>query len=124
MNERLKELRKTLGLTMEKFGAGVGVKKNTISQIESGVSNLTEQMINSICKTNWNGRYVNETWLRTGEGEMFRQTDLEEEMAALIASVADEPDGSFKRKLFTVMARLNEDQWKLLADLAEEFAKN
>lgn len=71
MNERVKELRTTLGLSGEKFGEPLGVKRNSISQIETGKNNLTEQMIKSICLA-YN---VNEDWLRTGEGEMFLTID-------------------------------------------------
>ena len=67
MNKRVKEIRKALDLTMEKFGARLGVKKNTISQIESGKNGLTDQMLRSICRE-FN---VNEEWLRYGRGEMF-----------------------------------------------------
>lgn len=67
MNERLKELRKSLGLSGEKFGSAIGVTRTAISLLESGKNNLTEQSIKSICRE-FN---VNEQWLRTGEGEMF-----------------------------------------------------
>lgn len=67
MNERIKELRKALGLTLEKFGERVGLKKSSLSQIENGVNGVTDQLFKSICRE-YN---VNENWLRTGEGEMF-----------------------------------------------------
>ena len=67
MNERIKELRKMLNLTMEKFGERVGVTRSAMSNIENGNRNLTEQMLRSICRE----FSVNEEWLRTGEGEMF-----------------------------------------------------
>ncbi len=66
MNERIRELRKTLNLTMEKFGQQLGVKKNTVSQWESGANSLTDQMFKSICRE-FN---VREEWLRNGTGEM------------------------------------------------------
>lgn len=68
--ERVQEVRKTLKLTLEKFGEKLGVAKTTISRIEKGINNLTEQMAVSICRT-YN---VNYDWLMNGEGEMF--TDL------------------------------------------------
>lgn len=71
MNERIKELRKTLGLSGEKFGEPLGVQRMAISQIETGKNNLSEQMIKSICMA-YN---VNENWLRTGDGSMFNQSD-------------------------------------------------
>lgn len=67
MNNRLKQLRNELGLTLEKFGEHLGVTKTTISRLEKGERNVTEQMFVSICRE-FN---VNELWLRTGKGEMF-----------------------------------------------------
>ena len=69
MNKRVKELRKILGLSGEKFGNRLGVQRGTISNIENGNRNLTEQMIKSICRE-FN---VNEDWLRTGQGNMFNE---------------------------------------------------
>ena len=48
--ERIKEVRKTLGLTLDKFGEKLGVKKAALSAIENGKRNLTEQMTISICR--------------------------------------------------------------------------
>ncbi len=70
MNQRVKEVRKALGLSGEKFGEILGVKRSTISQIETGKSNLTEQMLKAICRE----YHVNEEWLRTGEGTMFEES--------------------------------------------------
>lgn len=65
--ERVREIRKTLNLTLEKFGEKVGAKKNTMSAIETGRNSLTEQMAKSICRE-FN---VNYDYLMTGEGDMF-----------------------------------------------------
>lgn len=75
--ERVREIRKTLKLTLEKFGGKLGVGKGAISAIETGARNLTEQMAVSICRE-YN---VNYDYLVNGEGEMFDnlpQTVLEE----------------------------------------------
>lgn len=82
MNERLKKLRKNLGLTMEAFGSQIGVKKNTVSQWESGTNSLTEQMLKAICNVNWDGKRVNENWLRGNSDQMFRN-DTNSELDAL-----------------------------------------
>ena len=76
MNERIKEIRKALSLTLEEFGKELGVTRSAIGHIENGIRNITEQMILSICRE-FN---VNENWLRYGEGEMFEtspETELE-----------------------------------------------
>ena len=71
MNERIKAARKALGLTMEQFGRRIGLSKSAISLIESGKNGTTDQTITSICREFG----VNETWLRTGSGEMFDQSE-------------------------------------------------
>ena len=70
-NERVKEVRKTLGLTLEKFGERIGVTRGSMSNIENGNRNLTEQMTKSICRE-FSVDYI---WLTTGDGEMFVDTD-------------------------------------------------
>ena len=75
--ERVKEIRKTLNLTLEKFGEKLGVGKTAISNIEKGNRNLTDQMAKAICRE-YN---VNYDYLIYEEGEMFSdlpQTVLDE----------------------------------------------
>lgn len=75
--ERVKEIRKTLNLTLEKFGEKLGVGKTAISKIEKDERNLTDQMAKSICRE-YN---VNYDYLIYEEGEMFSdlpQTVLDE----------------------------------------------
>lgn len=70
MNERVKEIRKALNLTMEKFGERLGVTRSAMSNIENGNRSLTEQMLLAICRE----FSVNEEWLRIGTGDMFLVT--------------------------------------------------
>ena len=74
ISERIKQIRKDQNQTMEVFGQRIGVTRNSISMIESGRNNPSDQTIRSICRE----FSVNETWLRTGEGDMYepRPTDL------------------------------------------------
>lgn len=74
IGERIKELRKSLGLTLEEFGKKLGVGKSAISNIENGSRNLTDQMSLSIHRE-FN---VREEWLRDGEGEMFEPAAADE----------------------------------------------
>lgn len=66
MEQRLKKLRKELGLTQEEFAARIGVKRAAISNYEIGRNEPIDAVISLICRE-FN---VNEKWLRTGEGEM------------------------------------------------------
>ena len=70
IGERIKILRKEKCLSMEDFGAIIGMGKSAVSRIENGVNGTTDQTIRSICREFG----VNEQWLRTGEGEMFERT--------------------------------------------------
>ena len=67
LNERIKKLRKGLDLTQQEFADRLGTTRNNIAGYEVGRRSPSEAVISLICKT-FN---VSETWLRTGEGEMF-----------------------------------------------------
>ena len=95
-NERVKEVRKTLNLTLEKFGARLGVTKQTVSRIENGVNNVTEQMTKAICRE-FNVDYA---WLTTGEGEMFVDSD-EDFLARIDAIMLGEDDA--RKNLFKAL---------------------
>lgn len=69
--ERVREVRKALGLTLDKFGERIGIKKSTLSLIENGKSNLTDANVKSICRE----FHVDYIWLTTGDGEMFVDSD-------------------------------------------------
>ena len=68
MNLRVKEIRKTTKLSQDAFGTRLGITGAGISKIENGHRGLTDQMILLICKE-FN---INEKWLRSGKGEMFK----------------------------------------------------
>lgn len=116
MNERIRQLRKLLGLTLEEFGAKVGVTKQTVSRIENGVNAVTDQMFKSICRE-WN---VNEEWLRTGEGEMFVEMDKEDLLMQWSGKMLGDETDSFKRNFVKVLMSLTESEWKFLEDKARE----
>lgn len=62
VNERVREIRKTEKLTLEKFGEKLGVGKTAISSIEHGINGVTDQMIKLICREFG----YREEWLRDG----------------------------------------------------------
>ncbi len=69
--ERVKEIRKSLGLTTEKFGEKLGIQRSAVSKIENGRCSLTDANIKAICRE-FGVDYI---WLTTGDGEMFVETD-------------------------------------------------
>lgn len=69
--KRIKELRKTLGLTQIEFGEKLEIKQSYMTNIETGKRPATDKIIRIICLQSWNGKKVNEDWLRSGFGDMF-----------------------------------------------------
>ncbi len=118
--ERIREVRKALGLTLEKFGERIGIKKNSVSQIENGVNNLTEQMTKAICRE----FHVDYIWLTSGEGDMFLDADddFKEQIDQIMASETDA-----RKNLFKFMLTLSEDDVEAMQRLmrkAFEFYKD
>lgn len=105
MNTRLKILRKSLNLTQNNFGKQIGLKGNSVSEIEKGKKNLTDRNISIICKE-FN---VNEEWLRTGKGEMINH-DEESELAYLLGSFAASENNA-KKKLVKYIINLDDDKF-------------
>lgn len=117
--ERVKQIRKSKGMTLEKFGEKVGVTKQTVSRIENGVNALTEQMLLSICRE----FEVNETWLRNGEGEMFKERSPSEEVGYYVEELL-EYDGNgnpFYDMIIEMMKKYSELDDKSKAVIREYF---
>lgn len=71
INERVKVVRKTIGLNQTGFGKRIAIAQGYLTNIENGRRDVTEKTLKLIC-LEFN---VNETWLRTGVGEMFNKSD-------------------------------------------------
>lgn len=118
MGERVKELRKVLGLSGEKFGEKIGVTRSAISDIERGRNGLSEQNILAICRE-FN---VNEEWLRSGTGEMFKDMTLDEKIISFIGEVQWDASDTFKKRFVAAIAKLNEEEWKVLEKIIVDMA--
>lgn len=71
MKDRIKIIRKESNKSQEKFGELLGITKASVSRLESGENNPSEQTIMLICRE----FSINEKWLRTGQGEMYKPTE-------------------------------------------------
>ena len=119
MNERIALVRKSLGLTQEKFAEQVGLSRNFMWMIESGTRVPSDRTISDIFRE-FN---VNETWLRTGEGEMFNQITRSEKITAFLADITADEGDDFKRRFVEMLAELEPEDWKLLERMAEKLQK-
>lgn len=119
MNERLRELRKALRLTQQEFANAIGTTQNNIANYEGGRRNPSGAVINNICKE----FSVNESWLRTGEGEMFVQISRDEEIAEFVGKTLSTEGDTFKKRLISVLAKLNTEEWELIEQMALKMAE-
>lgn len=116
MKDRIKKIRKELDLTQQEFADKLGMSRDNIGGYETGRRSPSDAVISLICvKCN-----VNEHWLRDGTGEMFLPKDRNTDLAELTKKLLDEEEDSFKNRLISVLANLTEEQWELLADMAEK----
>ena len=111
LSERIKELRKVLGLSREEFANRLGLKsRGKIENIELGRTSPDEPFLDLICAT-FN---LNPDWLRTGRGEMFIELSKDEQIKEFIEELLSNEEDSFKRRLISGLAALDENGWSVL----------
>lgn len=116
MNERIKELRLKLGLSQDEFGRRLGVTRGAITNIELNKVEPKPLFIDLMCRE-FN---VSETWLRTGDGEMFVSRSRSDAIAQEVNRfMANHPD-SFRERLISLLIRLDEKQWEVLEQYARQ----
>lgn len=119
MNNRFKSVRKAQGLTQVEMADVLGITGSAVSRIEAGQNNITEQNI-KILVSKFN---VNESWLRTGVGEMFETVSRDEKVNDFFGRLMKDEPASFRRRLINVLSDLNVDQWEALASVAERLVE-
>lgn len=118
MNERIKLIRRNAGLTQERFAKVLGTVQNTITGYETGNRKPSGSVITLICKE-FN---INEEWLRTGHGEMYRYPDLDTGLKSMLSDLAAHDIGI--RQLIANYYKLDgkekESLWNLIRKLTEK----
>lgn len=107
MSERIKELRKALGLTQQEFADRIGSVQNTITGYETGRRAPSNQVITLICRE-FN---VNDHWLRTGEGEMFMERSTDERIAEFVGSALSGRGKDIQRRMLAALSKLRDEDW-------------
>lgn len=114
MHERLKELRKSLHLTQQEFANKLGITRSTVATYEMGKSNPSDAAISLIC----NKFNVNETWLRTGVGDPYIETDPDTVLMQWAGRVLSSTDESFQKRFVDMLSKLNDQDWSTLEKIA------
>jgi transcriptional regulator with XRE-family HTH domain len=121
LNERIIAIRKSErhNLSQEAFAKKLNLSRNFINQVECGKKNLSDRSILDICEV----FDVNEEWLRTGNGEMFLPINQEKELAKLTVDFLKSEPESFRRRVIAYLAKMTDEQWKMVEDMVDELAK-
>lgn len=116
--ERIKNVRKAKGLTLTEFGAKIGITAASISSIELGKSNPSEQTLLSICRE----FDVNDYWLRNGgdDADMFNRHERDEELSKFFGSIIKSGTDDSRRRLITALSKLGPEEWKVLNEIANK----
>ena len=119
MNERIKRIRKSLNMTQEEFSKKIELSRNFIAQVEIGTKTPSNRTISDICKI----FDVNEEWLRNGTGEMFEKKTKDEQISEMLGEIQKAGEDTFKHRLVSALANLDEDGWNSLEKLIDSIAK-
>ena len=112
--ERVREIRKSLGLTLEKFGEKLGVGKTAISKIEHEQCSLSDANIKLICRE-FGVDYI---WLTTGEGEMFVDSD-DDFIEKIDRIMAGENDA--RKNMIKTLVNASDDDIQVLCRLIDSY---
>ncbi len=118
MNERIKELRKSLHMTQTEFAKETGKTRDSISNIELGRVSPDNTFIELVCRKFG----VNEVWLRTGVGEMKRPFSQNEQLAKIFADVQVSDDE--RARLVKAFASIPPEAYPHIYQWFKSFAEN
>ena len=115
MSERILELINSLGISKTDFANTLKVTPAYISKIINKGAMPSERLIDDICE-----KYgVVEEWLREGTGEMFTSQSKDNQISAMLGDALTAGDESFKYRLISALARLDDDGWDNLEKLID-----
>lgn len=118
LGERIKKLRRSLDLTQQEFADKIGSKRNTVATYEMGRTDPSAAVVSLICRE-FN---VSETWLRTGEGEMFVQRTRTDELSLFVDQLLQSEPDDIRRRFVTAISRLSTKQLEVLEGAALRLA--
>lgn len=118
MQDRIKQVRQSEGLTQAEFAEKIGLSRNYIAMIEIGQREPSDRTIKDICRIFG----VNEIWLRTGVGEPFTPLSRSEELAAIFERMEVGDDA--KSRLIRAMARMPDEAFPTFVKFVEQLYKN
>ena len=123
INDRFRLLRETCDKNQSEWAGILGLSRSGVSEIEAGRRNVTDKHIRLICVEPINGNYISETWLRTGEGEMFIQKTRNQQITDFLGDLIKEEDGAFKKRFIEAMSKLDRRDWEDIERLVNKLTE-
>jgi transcriptional regulator with XRE-family HTH domain len=121
VNQRLRELRKSLGLSQESFGKILDISNTTVADLESGRRPITDKHLKRLAK--YTDAKINIEWLRTGEGTMFLPMDKEEHVREFVDAILMKESSDFKKQLIVSLSELSEESWEALEEVLKSLKR-
>lgn len=119
IGNRLRMVRKELGLTMEAMGEQISTSQGHISAMEKGTKAISGRTIDLVCM-----RFnVRKDWLVNGTGEMFSTMTKDEKIAAFMGDALADENDTFKKRFLSMLSNLSIEEWELLEKKVIELAK-
>ena len=119
IHDKVKAVRKKLGLSQTAFGERLGVGIGVIKNIEYAYVDPKEPFLTLLCEV-FN---VNPDWLMHGTGEMFLERDSGDEIARLLTSVMLDDDTSIRRRFILALSKFDGDDWATVEKFLDNFTK-
>lgn len=106
IESRIKDVRKHLGMTQAEFGESLGVNRTIIKNYELSLVSPSSIFIEHMCM-----KYgIDRIWLETGDGEMFHEQSMDEEIAEFAGKILG-GDNQFKKQVFYALSQMDDAAW-------------
>ena len=118
MKDRIEYVIKSSNIKKVDFAKRLNLSQAFVSQMCSGVAKPSDRTIQDICREFG----CNEVWLRTGEGEPFRESTLEETIMRFAVQTNKGSD-DFRKAYVAMLANLSDDGWKGLQEMYDKLSE-
>lgn len=128
INQRFRQLRERLNKTQTEWADIMGLSRSGITAIESGQRKVTEKHIKLLCVEPIQGKYINEDWLRSGNGEPFKELPEEDEVATYVSDLLEDDEGnplySIIKEIMHTYSELTPKSQEVIRDFSAQLLKN
>lgn len=128
INERFRRLRELCGKTQTEWASILGLSRSGVTAIESGQRSVTEKHIKFLCIEPINGKYINEEWLKTGDGEPFKKMSPEEEVASYVSDLLEDdtenPLYEIIKEIMRTYSELSPKSQEVIRDFSQRLMDN